>query len=115
MEPCVADCFPPTPIYVTAGVLAAMLMTVTNKVEDIHDAVRKGVYRGFSTFLLILTTIPFFQLAMMIFVNANSSQCRDHNMLLWCHFLTILPLLGGLAYWVSRSVGVRLRNPLSFD
>lgn len=104
MEPCVADCSPPTPIYITAGVLATMLATVTSKVEDIHDGVRKGVYRGFSTFLFILVAISLSQLAMMLFVNANSGQCKDHNILLWCHFLTILPLLGGLAYWVSRSV-----------
>ena len=37
MEPCVAVCFPPTPIYITAGVLAAMVTTVTSKVGGVSN------------------------------------------------------------------------------
>ena len=121
MEPCVVVCFPPTPIYITAGVLAAMVTTVTSKVGGVsndeggigEDAI--GLYRGFSTFLICLATIPFLQLTVILAVNACSNLCDEHQLVLWLHFLTVLPLLVGLSYWVTRLVGVRLRNPLRFD
>ena len=114
MEPFVADCFPPTPIYITAGMLAAMLMTVMSKVEDIHDKGRKITYKGFSTILLVLVTIPFMQLVLMVAKNTTLSQCEDQKLLLRWHFLTLLPLLVGIASWVVRVSRVRIRNPLDF-
>lgn len=121
MEPCATICFPPTPIYITAGVLAAMVTTVASKVGGVSNdeggisegAV--GLYRGFSTFLIGLATIPFLQLTVILAVNACSNLCGEHQLVLWLHFFTILPLLVGLSYWVTRLVGVRLRNPLRFD
>ena len=100
-----SECFPPVPLYIVTGIIAAMFTNVASKIETRkEEQPRKGDVR-FAAFLLIILAIPFVQLLLIILTNIFSGQCgagslnEDGLWLLSFHAATVFPLLIGAVYW----------------
>lgn len=111
-----SDCFPPVPLYIVAGIIAAMFTNVTSQIKTCEGQPAKGDV-GFALFLLVILAIPLVQLLLVILTNVFSGQCsagslnKDGRWLLSFHAATVVPLLAGAAYWFwnrSPTIGRRL-------
>ena len=92
-----SECFPPVPLYIVAGTIAAMFTTVTSNIEPSGQFRRSDL--AFATFLLVLLAVPLGQLLIMLLRPVISGQCgeaslnSDGRWLLGFHWLTVFPLL----------------------
>ena len=111
-----SECFPPVPLYIVAGIIAAMFTNVTSQIEICEGQQGKGDV-GFALFLLGILMISLVQLLWVIVTNVSSGQCgadplnKDGLRLLSIHAATVAPLPTGAVYWFwnrSTTIGRRL-------
>lgn len=116
-----SDCFPPVPLYIVVGFVAAMFTTVTAKIDGRAETLPNGDVR-FAAFLLLVLAVPFVQLLLLLgtaLVFGWAGNCQrlaigsDTWWVLLFHFVTLAPLLTGAVYWFWQrsSVGHQLRSP----
>ena len=117
-----SDCFPPIPLYIAAGIVAAMFTTVASKIDGRAEALSIGDI-GFAAFLLLILAIPFTQLVLVLMTTVVSGNgagsCvlsafeSDAWWILVFHIVTLAPLFVGAVvwFWKRSTIGLRLRRP----
>lgn len=99
-----SECFPPVPLYIATGIIAAMFTAVTSRVETASGGLDKRDL-AFAGFLLIVLAIPFVQLLSILLTTVTLGQCgrvtpnSDAWWLLIFHSATVFFLLSGAVYW----------------
>ena len=112
-----SECFPPVPLYIVAGIIVAMFMAVTSRIEPDSGAI-DGRDAAFAAFLLIVLLIPFVQLLSILVTTAYVSKCGavslnvDTRLVLIFHAVTVFFLPSGAVYWFwdLSNAGRRLRT-----
>lgn len=111
-----SECFPPVPLYIVTGIIAAMFTAVTSRVETASGELDKRDL-AFAGFLLIVLAIPFVQLLSILLTTVAFGQCgsvtpnADAWWLLIFHAVTVFFLPAGAVYWLWNlsNVGRRRR------
>ena len=99
------DCFPPVPLYIVTGIVAAMFTAVTSKIGDGDKPPHKGEVR-FAWFVAACLAVPFLELLTLSILTLYRQRCGGHPMddyafwVVLIHTVGIIPLLSGAAYWL---------------